>query len=233
MTPDSESRKGIVAALIFSGLFVGLIVGAFIAANFLVDKSDGMVGGVMVLFYALLFALLFAIGAGVAGKLLPRTKARILAWIAAPVGFVFMILIGWGVAVQRSEFNAELEEQYANLLPFEIHVTGTAGSEIESFSYVYADNLVTGRVNRQTCSGSLEGPTRVALLAALRGIEGKTIECRDCNDASTKVVWQIKESLGSISGSEFYVSDGLLAEHSYVRELLDIVSESAKEVGCD
>ena len=229
-TTSEKSRKGIMAALIFSGFFLGIIIGGILAAKFFVDKSAGLAGGVMVLFYALLFGLGLAIAGGIAGKMLPRPKALVLAWLTAPVGLLIMVTMAWRISAQQKSMRAGTEAGYASLLPYEVHVTGF--EKIENFSYVYADNLVQAYVNNQVCAGTLQGKSRLALLTALRGIEGRTINCMDCDENSTSVTWQIHEANGDISSSEFYVSEQLMAGYPAVKQLLKAVTAASREIGC-
>lgn len=233
MTSEHQGRKGIVAVLVFAGFSIGLISGAFLAAKLLVSKSDGMAGGAIVLFYALLFALIIAASAGLAGKFLPRPRARLLAWISAPVGVAICAAVLWGMNAQRNAAKDALEAGYASLLPFEIQVTGPGGSDIESFSFVSTENLAKAQTKGEACAGPLEGRTRVELLTALRGIEGREIKCSNCDANSLRVYWLIREAKGNINRGEFQVSQRVLAEYRQVETLLGVVKHAAKSAGCD
>lgn len=230
-TQSERGRLGLVLLLVFSGLLIGLVVGGLVSARFLVDKSDGLAGGAIVLFHALITAIVLGVAGGIAGKVLSRPKAVVLAWIAGPIALVIFVLLAWRATMQMNSHRAALEEGYASLLPYEIELSDS--QKIEHFSYVYADNAASVKADNRVCTGSLPGPSRLALLGALRGVEGRPISCRDCDAKSARVTWEIREVNGDINSGEFGVSDSLLSSDGGVKALLEAIEEASRKVRCE
>lgn len=94
--------------LVLSFILLGLIMGAWIGSQFFVTKSDGLVGGVIVLWYGVLGAIILLV---ISIILIRKLQGRSLSLTAIIFALIVISVYGIFTYKQQAEFQNELGSQ--------------------------------------------------------------------------------------------------------------------------
>lgn len=221
MTRRGRIALGVVFVL---GMMVcGLVAGTYVGARFFVAPGSGLAGPAIALGYGIL-------GAGLAGVV-----GGLLAWVLPPVwflgaalpvtvaGVIFGIVIVNGYLRSEAEMQAHLDEAYDNLLKFKVTLVYIAAADAP-FARLEADwserryTATTSDTEPTTCTAELSGEEAVALLEALRGVEGVVMQdefpCAGSLGAVERELdWFIPEAMPPNSQGKHAVTAACAAEY--------------------
>jgi hypothetical protein len=159
----------------------GLVAGTFVGGRFFVAPGSGLAGPAIALGYGLLGAGLAGVVGGLLAWLLPPVWFLGAALPVAVAGVIFGIVIVNGYLRSQAEMQAHIEEAYDNLLKFKVTLIHV-GADDAPFARMEADwgarryTAVTSDTEPTTCTAELSGEEAVALLQALRGVEGVVLK---------------------------------------------------------
>jgi hypothetical protein len=183
----------------------GLAAGAWTGGRYFVAPGSGLAGPAIVLGSGV-------IGAGIAGLLglglVFMLPPKWLLGAAVPVviaGTAIAALIGKAYLDSRAQQDAHLQEAYAKMNKFKVTLVHAAGAADAPFHTMQADwgarsyTVTTGGTNPRTCTARLSGKEAVALLTALRNVEGLVLKYPDL--------------CAAIAGPTLYELDFFIPEH--------------------
>lgn len=156
----------------------GLVVGTWIGGRFFVAPGSGLAGPVIALGYGVGGALVAAIVATIMAIYLPPKLLLGAALPVTAVGVVLLLVIGNLFMRSRAETAAFMEEAYDDLNRFTLTLEHTSGAPEAPFARMEIDwsarsyKATTSEDPPRICTAALSGPEAVAILGALREVEG-------------------------------------------------------------
>jgi len=151
------------------------VAGTVVAGHCCVAPGSGLAGPAIALGYGLITAVVAGALAGLLAIFLPP---RALVGTALVMGVPATVLGGMtlkGYWEAREQMQAHLQEGYARMPAFRVELTFAEADEKPPFQRIAFDwsaRRYTVTANGQRCTAKFTGPQGVAMLGALRSVEG-------------------------------------------------------------
>lgn len=202
--------------------------GTWVGARFLVPPGSGLAGSAIAVGYGLAGALA---GGAAAALLAYRLPLRWVRWLTVPsaaIGFLVLLAAARIYLRSKAEQQAQLEEAYAKLPPFRLELTRASALAPASFSKLAFDSEAAAFHATATagtaCSGPLSGADNVAVLTALRNVEGLLLKeprpCADGGEVAYRIAFRIEEARPPDSQGELAATSACLTAHAALRDLV-------------
>jgi hypothetical protein len=230
-------RRRIVLGVVFvlCMMICGFVAGVFVGGRFLLPPGSGLAGAAIVLGYGILGAGLAGIIGIALAYVLPPKSFLGAALPVTVAGLVFGIIIVNGYLRSQAEMQAHLEQAYSDLLKFRVTLAYLdAGDapfgrmEADWGERRYAATAVAGEPT--TCTAELSGEEAVALLEALRGVEGVVLQdefpCAGTLGAVERELdWFIPEALPPNSGGKHAITAACASKYPALNRPFEVAAE--------
>jgi hypothetical protein len=218
-------RRRIILGVVFVFFMMvcGFVAGTAIGVRFFVPPGSGLAGPAI------------AIGYGIMGTGLAGIAGIFLAWLLPPrwflgaalpvtlAGAVFTVIIINIYIQTEAEQKAHLEEAYASLNKFRVTLVHLNDGDAP-FRRMEADwgerryTATTNDAEPTTCTAELSGPEAVALLEALRGVEGVVLRdefpcAGTLGEVERELGWFIPEAMPPNSGGKHAITAACAAQY--------------------
>jgi hypothetical protein len=226
MTRRSRIVLGVV--FVFFMMVCGLVAGAFVGGRFFVPPGSGLAGPAIALGYGLIGAGLAAVVGGVLAYVLPPKWFMGAALPVTVAGVILAIVIVNGYLRAEAETQAHLEEAYGKLNKFKVTLVhlndGTAPfKRMEADWSIRRYTAVSNDAKARTCAAELSGEEAVALLGALRTVEGLVLKDRfpcagTLGAVERELDWFIPEARPPDSAGRHAITAACAEQHPALRE---------------
>lgn len=232
--------------LALSSAAVGFAIGANVAASFLVSKSDGMAGGVMVLGYGAVGAIVLLVISIITGAKLKRAgKTKWLVFSAIILSMIAAAYYGWVSYRANAQYLAEAgsDADYAMAGEFTVRMERLDLSDPYLFVTMEIDSRSRKwrRVGPAPESAVFTGTLKASQLVEIRALldEVAAIPARvlaDCNSnkgpASKRLRWHLKdakippEGPGKVTHGAVNTNRACLSEYPQINRALLTVEQA-------
>jgi hypothetical protein len=210
-------------AFVFFMAVCGLVAGTYVGGRFFVPPGSGLAGPGIALGYGVIGAALAGIAGGLLARFLPSKWFLGVGVPVAVAGVALTIVVVNAYLRAEAEMAAHLEEAYERLNEFSVtlvHLDDDA-APFKRMDVNWGERrytAITNDVGSSTCAAMLSGREAVALLGALREVEGVVLKnplpCSGTPGAVERELnWFIPEHLPPDSQGKHAITAACAARH--------------------